>query len=112
MAPRETSGPTVSVIVVTYQSAKFVEACLKSIERYAGAACETVVVDNASTDQTTGIVSDRYGWASLLRLDENRWYTAAANMGAARARGRYLLFLNPDAELTEVALPALVRHLE
>ncbi len=112
MAPRETSEPRISVIVVTYESANYVDACLRSIEQHAGAAWETVVVDNASTDSTTGIVTGRYPWASLVRLEENRWYTAAANLGAARARGSYLLFLNPDAELTAGALPALLQHLD
>ena len=112
MATQEKIEPVVSVIVVTYESADYIEACLRSIEADASIACETIVVDNASTDDTTQVIGGRFPGVTLIPLGETLWYTAAANLGAARARGRHILFLNPDAELTAGALPALVHHLD
>src|SRR3954471_20940292 len=104
--------PAVSIIVVTYQSANDIEQCLKSINEHAGVSFETIVIDNASTDRTTDIVRARFTSVTLVENAENTWYTAAANAGAALARGPYLLFLNPDAVLMANALPTLVAHLE
>jgi N-acetylglucosaminyl-diphospho-decaprenol L-rhamnosyltransferase len=105
------STPTVSVVIVTYESEGYVEKCLRSVDEYVGTPFEAIVVDNASTDKTRQTVAEQFPWACLLPMDENRWYTAAANMGAARAKGDYLLFLNPDAELTPDAVPRLVARL-
>jgi N-acetylglucosaminyl-diphospho-decaprenol L-rhamnosyltransferase len=104
--------PTVSVITVTYQSGEVIDACLRSTHEHAGVSFESIVVDNASTDDTRRRVAEGFPSVRLLPLAENRWYTAAANAGAALASGRYLLFLNPDAELTPNALPNLVSYLE
>jgi N-acetylglucosaminyl-diphospho-decaprenol L-rhamnosyltransferase len=104
--------PTVSVVVVTYQSERYIGPCLSSVYQHAEVSFEAVVVDNASTDQTRRIVADQFRETALIALDENHWYTAAANTGAARTRGDYVLFLNPDAELTPLALPLLLDHLQ
>ena len=106
------SKPTVSVVIVTYQSEAYVEKCLRSVDDHVGAPFEAIVVDNASIDKTRQTVAEQFPWARLLPMDENRWYTAAANAGAAHAQGDYLLFLNPDAELTRDAVPRLVAHLK
>jgi hypothetical protein len=72
---------------------------------------EIWVVDNASTDGTAEAVRDLDLDASLVELPENRGFAAGANIGADRASGDYLLFLNPDAELCPGALPSMRSHL-
>ena len=100
-----------SVVIVTYQSEQYVGPCLSSVYEHADVPLEAIVVDNASTDASRRVIAEQFPGTSLIAMDENRWYTAAANAGAARTRGDYLLFLNPDAELTPEALPQLVAHL-
>ncbi len=112
MSANRAETPTVSIVIVTYQSEADIGRCLESIEKHARIPAETIVVDNGSTDGTRGIVAERFPCACLMAMEQNRWYTAAANAGADRATGRYLLFLNPDAALTEAALPRLVAYLE
>src|SRR5438309_10128694 len=112
MAANNADSPVVSIIIVTYESEHYIDRCLKSVYEHAGVPFEAIVVDNASRDATRRIVSDEFSAVGLVAMDANRWYTAAANAGAARSRGTYLLFLNPDAELTPDALPRLIAHLE
>lgn len=103
---------SVSIVTVTYQSEGYIGPCLRSVYEHAGAPFEAIVVDNASSDATRRIVAHDFPEVRLVAMDQNRWYTAGANAGAALASGDYLLFLNPDAELTEGALRRLLAYLE
>ncbi len=93
----------VSVIIVTFNSAHILERCLLSIP----AECETIVVDNASADESVGIAR-RHAHIVIANAD-NGGFSAACNAAAAAASRRYLLFLNPDALLTPGAIEALLR---
>jgi N-acetylglucosaminyl-diphospho-decaprenol L-rhamnosyltransferase len=104
------NAPRVSVIVVSYQAEGDLGACLASLETHAGPDVEIVVVDNASTDGSAEHV--RRARARLILNAENVGFGRACNQGAATAAGRYLLFINPDAEVTPGALDALVRVLD
>lgn len=105
-------GAVVSIVVVTFQSQSHIGACLSSIVRFAGEGVQVIVVDNASTDATRSIVENTPPHVDLVPLSENGGFAAGVNIGASRADGRYILLLNPDAELTDGALPSLVHHLD
>jgi hypothetical protein len=94
-----------SVVIVTFNSALYIEACLKSLE---GSGWERIVVDNASADSTLGRVR-RFRSVQVLANRENRGFAAAANQGAHAARGDWLLFLNPDVRAAPEALDGLRR---
>lgn len=105
--------PVVSIIVVSYNVRDLLLAALSSIRDQAGPVeVETIVVDNASTDGTVRAVSAAFPEVAVVELLENRGFGAANNVGLRRARGRYILFLNPDAALRPDALPILVRYLD
>lgn len=98
----------VSIVVVTHNSAKTIQRCLQSLPRAAGATrFDLTVVDTGSTDRTCDAVRAS-PLPVTLRLLGNRGFAAAANAGAAQARGLFLFFLNPDAELPPKALEQLV----
>jgi GT2 family glycosyltransferase len=73
---------------------------------------EVIVVDSASSDGTPDLVRARFPWVTLIACDENIGFTRGNNLALARARGRYLLLLNPDTVVHDDALPALVHHLD
>jgi len=99
-----------SVIVVSYNTRRLLDDCLRSL--YAAAApaggLEVIVVDNASADGSPALVAEKYPQAKLLTSGENLGYSAANNRGAAVAEGEYLLYLNSD---TVVGADALVKPL-
>lgn len=103
----------VSFVVVTHQSADYVAPCLASVRSAAGSlACETVVVDNASTDGTQELIRERFPEMRLVVNDQNLGFAAANNLAFRFCRGRYVFLLNPDAELLGDALAELVRFLD
>lgn len=103
----------VSVVVVAYRSRAHLPACLASLQAAAeGLPLELVVVDNASGDGTPDLVRQAFPWARVLENETNRGFAAAANQGARGARGRHVLFLNPDAVPSAGSLAVLVRALD
>src|SRR3954451_5226074 len=84
----------VDVVVVTYQSADHVRACLQALKAWDRVATVTVV-DNASSDDSAALAAaeaDR-----VIRLERNVGFGAGQNIGVAVGAARYLLLLNPDA---------------
>ena len=88
-----------SVVVVSYNTAGLLERCLRSIRAHAPAGAEVFVVDNASHDGSAGLVRERFPDVTLIANDRNVGFGAACNQAIRRASGRYLAFVNSDAEV-------------
>lgn len=86
--------------MVTYQSDKVVEACLRSLAEFAPGV-ETVVIDNASTDATR----ERVRGVRLIANPENRGFAAAVNQGFRETAADCVLILNPDVFLDTPLAP-------
>lgn len=91
----------VSVLIVTWNSAQFLEKCFASIDRQDYRDLEVIVVDNASTDATRELLSPREaGWQVIYNAD-NVGFAAGQNQAIRVARGDWLLCLNPDVLLSD-----------
>jgi N-acetylglucosaminyl-diphospho-decaprenol L-rhamnosyltransferase len=90
----------VSIIIVNYNTADLIGACLESLGPDAAPSREVFVVDNASTDGSAEIVRNRYPQVHLIINPHNKGFAAANNQVLPLCRGRYLYYLNPDAILT------------
>lgn len=99
------------MVIVGHSVLEELKACLDSIDRFAGIEVEVFFVDNASTDGTGDWVRSERPDVRLLELPHNE-FGAGRNHALPLARGRYTLFLDSDAALTEGALPALVAALD
>jgi len=99
-----------SVIVVAYNPGPFLRDCVASVYS-TQPEVEVVVVDNASTDGSVERAKAEFPAIRVVRNRRNAGFGAGNNAGAARARGTFLVFLNPDAVVTEGWLEALVRPL-
>jgi GT2 family glycosyltransferase len=90
--------PTVSIIIVTYGSARQIENCLDALKQLeTSVSHEIIVVDNASQDDTVSLVQARYPNVRLLPQSENWGFAGGVNRGVAQAQGRLIALLNPDA---------------
>jgi GT2 family glycosyltransferase len=98
-----------SVVVVTFNSAACLEACLGALSRQLPGA-EVLVVDNASSDGTQAIA--RAAGAGVLENERNDGFGRASNRGAREAARRHVLFLNPDVVVTRCDRDALAAILE
>ncbi|MBI4568192.1 MAG: glycosyltransferase family 2 protein [Planctomycetes bacterium] len=103
---------TVSVVIVSWNTRDLLRECLLSVRAHAGVVQETIVVDNGSSDGSAAMVSREFPEAALIEAGVNLGFGRANNLAFARAGGRYLFLLNPDARLLPGALPALVGHLD
>lgn len=89
-------GP-VSVVVVNYQGAAYLEECLSAVRSLAGDVGEVLVVDNASTDGSVAIVRERFPEVRVIALESNDGPCPARNAGMRAARNRWVLALDNDA---------------
>jgi GT2 family glycosyltransferase len=114
-----------TVVVVNWNVRDLLRRCLYSLlgngDRQGDVPRpEVIVVDNASVDGSPQMVRDEFPRVRLIANEENRGFTAANNQGLALAtqpgrgedRGRYLLLLNPDAEVVGDALETMVDYME
>lgn len=99
---------SVSVVIVTFNSAGQIGACLDSLLAQQGGPPDITVVDNASRDSTCEIAA-RYRGVNVLSLAENVGFSRANNIGAKHSTGEFLLFLNPDTVCPPDTINALVR---
>jgi len=104
--------PEISIVIVTYHSADVIGSCLDSIESAGSVNREVFVVDNASTDGTAEQVRTRYPSVQLIANSDNRGFAAANNQAIPLCRGRFLFFLNPDAELAGGCLETAIRYMD
>lgn len=101
-----------SIIVVSYNGRQYLPACLGSLCTNTGADDEIIVVDNASTDGSAGYVAETFPEVVLIRTGSNLGFGYGNNVGARRAQGRYLVFLNPDTVVQAGWLEPLLGALE
>ncbi len=100
----------ISICIVSWNVAADLARCLSSLhDGAADAASETIVVDNASGDGTPALVATQFPGVALIANDHNAGFAAANVQAMARAKGRYLLLLNPDTVVPAGALAELVR---
>jgi len=89
--------PTLSVLIVAWNSREELARSLPALLPQLGADDELIVVDNASTDGTAKAAAALAPKALIARQERNLGFAAGCNAGAALARGELLVILNPDA---------------
>jgi N-acetylglucosaminyl-diphospho-decaprenol L-rhamnosyltransferase len=98
-----------SILIVTWNSERWIDRCLRSIPAACeGLSYEVVVHDNASSDGTLSHLGD----ATVIRSGANDGFAAGTNRAFDRSRGRYVFFLNPDCDLGPGALTTLFEFME
>lgn len=101
-----------SVIIVSWNCQEDLRTCLASLPAGLGAVSyEVIVVDNASSDGTSGMVEELFPKARLIANTGNRGFASANNQGLALAGGDFLLLLNPDTILTPGAVEGMLEFM-
>lgn len=111
-----TSDCDISVVVVSFNTARLLRACLRSVTdslaQSPQLSHEIWVVDNASSDGSPELVAREFPQVHLIVNDSNRGFAAANNQALSQTRGRLVLLLNPDTEVRGEAIATLVRFLD
>jgi GT2 family glycosyltransferase len=120
---RRRTAPTLAIVIVNYNTADLLAACLASIATsQITLPMRVVVVDNASSDNSANMVRRQFPWVELLESPANRGYAYGNNIAlrlvieqVSENQDRhhvYVLLLNPDTRLAPDSLVKLVDYLE
>lgn len=102
-----------SVIIVNYNVREFLDHALTSIRKaMRGMRGEVIVVDNASDDGSIEMLRKRYPEVQRIVNSTNLGFARANNIALRRARGRYLLLINPDTIVQEDTFRVMVKFFE
>lgn len=92
-----------SVIIVNYNVAYFLEQCLNSCLKAANhASVEIIVIDNNSVDGSAEMMAEKFPEVPYIFNKDNLGFSKANNQGMKMAKGRYVLLLNPDTVVEEL----------
>jgi glycosyltransferase involved in cell wall biosynthesis len=100
-----------SLIIPTFNHARFVGAAIDSALAQTVSAFEIIVVDDGSTDETPAVLA-RYAARVRVLRQENRGLSAARNAGLAAAHGKFVSFLDADDIMAPTKLAAQLEVLE
>jgi hypothetical protein len=100
----------VSIVIVRYNEKELLEILISSIEKHDYPNYETICVFNRPDPATEQHLLKKN--VRVITSPENLWLTGGANLGAAKARGEFLLVLNCDTELKEDAISKLIKGIK
>ena len=104
--------PLLTAVILTWNSANHIGRALASLAReQAGLRVEVIVVDNGSSDASLQVVEREMPCARVVQNQKNLGVARARNQGLALAHGRYILFLDSDAELASDSLHEMLRFM-
>jgi N-acetylglucosaminyl-diphospho-decaprenol L-rhamnosyltransferase len=101
-------GPRIDAVVVSYNSRDTLRPCVAPLAAMPGV--DVIVVDNDSTDDSLGSIADLP--AKLISSGRNGGFGFGCNTGAAAGDAPFVLFLNPDARLSQADLERLAGVLD
>lgn len=102
---------SVSIVIVNFNGAKWLRACLDSVRRIEGLRIEVIVVDNASSDDSLATLRD-YPWVKVVQSDRNIGFAGGNNLGLRHCSFNYVLLLNNDTVVVPNFLQPLCDYLD
>ncbi len=102
----------ISCVIVTYNSAQYIQKCLRSLARaLKNIPHEIILVDNASTDGTLLILKEYKKEYVIITSPDNRGFSGGVNRGLMYAKGEYIWLVNPDTEVSAKSAKVLSEYL-
>lgn len=101
----------VSIITVTYNQKIYLERFINSI-LIQDCSKEIIIVDNCSQDGSVQLIKDKFPNIKVIENTENKGYGAGNNLGFIHAKGKYLIFVNPDTIMEDGSIQELITPLK
>jgi GT2 family glycosyltransferase len=102
-----------TVVIVNYNVKYFLEQCLisvkKAMERMDG---EVIVVDNNSVDGSVEMVGEKFREVTVIANKQNLGFAKANNQAIKKAKGEYVLLLNPDTVVEDDTFRKVIAFME
>lgn len=93
-----------AIVVLTYNTERFVDSCFGSLQRARLGGAEVIAVDNASKDGTVGAIRERFPWVTVVETGANLGFAGGNDVGMLRALdagAEWIYLLNPDTDVDE-----------
>ena len=98
-----------TIAIVNYNSSELLYECLTSLHNFSNnLKYEIIVVDNASSDNSAGLVKRSFPETVLIENNKNLGFAKAVNQAFQASTGDYLFLLNPDTRLTSNIFPGML----
>lgn len=107
------TGRVVSIIIVTNDHRDFIERCIRSVlKQKCSYQKEIILIDNKSRDSTVNIVREKFPQVHVLQRSRKYGFAVNNNLAIRQSKGRYILLLNPDTEMSPGALQSLTIYMD
>jgi GT2 family glycosyltransferase len=101
-----------SIIIVSWNAKSYVQECLESAALYCPShSSEVIVVDNASTDGSSELVSRRFPQVKLVQNSSNLGFAKANNIGIALSSGEYVCLINSDVKFVHDCFTPMLAYM-
>lgn len=102
-----------SVLIVNYNTLDVTSGAVRSILQHSGdLQVEIIVIDNDSSDDSVAVLREAFPQVTVIAAGYNGGYAWGNNIGIRKSRGRYVLVLNPDAQVYDGTLERAVEYME
>ena len=102
-------SPSIAVVIPNHNYGRYLAEAVDSVLSQSHAACQVIVVDDASTDNSREVLQPYAGQVELVFLPENKGQIQAYNAGFERVRAEVVVFLDSDDRLKPGALKAIAQ---
>ena len=89
----------ISIVLVTHNSEKDIDACLNSIFNQSFEDYEVIIIDSASEDKTKSIIKNKYPDTILIENERNFGPCKARNQGITKTKGKFIVCVDDDVKL-------------
>ena len=105
-------NPLISIIILNYNSGDFLTNCVDSIKNSNFENFEIIIVDNGSTDESLENCKTKFNDLNFIENEKNLGYCEGNNIGINRAKGDFIVILNPDTIVQQNWLKELLSAFE
>lgn len=103
--------PLVSIIIPTYNEEKSISDALQTLQNQTYRPVEVIIVDDGSTDKTLDVLSKLQVTSDKLQVikQNHKGPGAARNLGASKAKGEILVFVDADMTFDQKFVEMLIK---
>lgn len=106
-------APSIDVVIVNWNAGALLQTCVAALTGSSIAdKLNVIIVDNASTDNSTQAIGGSELRLSVIHNATNRGFAAGCNQGAAVGSAPYILFLNPDVRVEQNTLEKALSYID
>lgn len=102
----------VTVIIPNYNGLRFLKDCLTALENQSMKDFETLVIDNASSDESVAYIRENFPNVNVMVMEKNLGFSGGVNVGIQSAKTPYVLLLNNDTEVDTHFVEEMIHAIE